>query len=125
MYFFEFINSLQNPDYRMVFGTYLDDLDYSFRNSALPSDVFAAEPEWNVELLPETSQAFFAATAHHLSVKYKLESPFWCFKEKYFLKDPYFPFPAKKYLRVILMIESPKAFKMRNIFVSENALEVA
>ena len=125
MYFNEFIDSLKSADYRMEFGTYLDDLSYAARTGTLPDDIFAAEPEWDDDILAETDQALFAASAHHLSIKYKLKYPSWCFKERYFLKDPFFPTPAKKYLRVILMIESPKAFKMRNIFVSENALEVA
>jgi len=53
----------------------------------------------------------------------ELEPPAWVFKEKYFLKDPMFALDAKGMLRLVLLVESPNEFVVRNIFVTENCLQ--
>lgn len=67
--------------------------------------------------------AFIAGAVEKLCNDSKIKPPEWVFKVKYFLKDPMFSLDAKGRLRLILLVESPNEFVVRNIFVTENCLQ--
>lgn len=104
--------------------------DLCFRNFL---DEFYARP--NVEaLLPEPPRlgkkiprfgeiedAYLAATAEWLAWKFDLTPPKWAFDQTRTLRRPWFA-SSLSALRAVLLIESPAAFRSRNLFVSENAL---
>ena len=70
------------------------------------------------------ADAYLAAVCDHLCRLYALPKPDWIFAPDRTLQRPHFA--AKTHgLRVVLLQESPPAFRERNIFVSANALSRA
>ena len=65
--------------------------------------------------------AYLAATAAHLAGLHGLPAPAWTLADERKLARPFFASPLAA-LRAVLILESPAAFRSRNIFVSENAL---
>jgi hypothetical protein len=109
-------------DYNILFNDFLDEFYRSGRDTkaALVKD----EPEVFGNI-PIQKYAFIAGSVEKLCNDSGLEPPEWVFKENYFLKDPMFALNAKGNLRVVLLVESPNEFVVRNIFVSENCLQRA
>ena len=69
----------------------------------------------------ERHDAFLAATAETLAARHGFEVPGWAWAEGRKLRRPWFALPWSG-LRAILLLESPAAFRSRNLFVSANAL---
>ena len=65
--------------------------------------------------------AYLAATAEELARRCSLPQPDWTVGEDRRLHHPWFATPLAA-LRAVLLLESPPAFRARNLFVSENAL---
>jgi hypothetical protein len=65
--------------------------------------------------------AYLAATAEHLARAHGFPIPDWTAADAYKLHRPWFASPLAA-LRTVLLLESPVAFRTRNLFVSENAL---
>ena len=82
-----------------------------------------AEPErlLSVARDGERCDAFLAATAETLAATHGFEAPGWVWQETRKLHRPWFALPWQG-LRAILLLESPAAFRSRNLFVSANAL---
>ena len=98
---------------------FLDEF-YAAPNSA----AFAAEPALLVPQFAETGQvqdAYLAATAEELARRFSLPQPRWTVGETRQLRRPWFATPLAA-VRAVLLLESPPAFRARNLFVSENAL---
>ena len=68
--------------------------------------------------------AYLAATAEELARRFSLPQPGWTAGEDRRLHRPWFATPLAA-LRAVLLLESPPAFRSRNLFVSENALSRA
>ena len=68
--------------------------------------------------------AYLAATAEELARRFNLPSPEWAATAERALHKPWFATPLAA-LRAVLLLESPPAFRARNLFVSENALSRA
>ncbi len=107
------------------FGYCLRDFLDRFRE-APSSDLIADEPDPLAPLLGDDGRAdaFLAATAAYLAQKHQLPTPNWARGTSRALEKPWFA--AKTHnLRMILLQESPAAFRVRNLFVSANALSRA
>ena len=65
--------------------------------------------------------AYLAAVAEHLALKFGLPVPQWTEEPHRFLTQPFFAGGLEN-LKAILLVESPLAFRRRLIFVSANAL---
>ena len=65
--------------------------------------------------------AYLAATAEELARVHRFSIPTWVAAETRKLHRPWFASPLAA-LRAALLLESPPAFRARNLFVSENAL---
>jgi hypothetical protein len=65
--------------------------------------------------------AYVAAVAEHLGLRFGLTVPPWVDEPHRFLVRPFFA-GGLETLKAILLVESPLAFRRRQIFVSANAL---
>lgn len=68
--------------------------------------------------------AYLAATAEHLACISGWPTPAWALADERKLRRPWFASKLAA-LRAVLILESPAAFRSRNLFVSENALHRA
>jgi len=68
--------------------------------------------------------AYLAATAEELARRFSFPSPDWAASAERALRKPWFATPLAA-VRAVLLLESPPAFRARNLFVSENALSRA
>jgi hypothetical protein len=88
------------------------------------SNALAAEP---APLAPHfadlgrVQDAYLAATAEELARQFNLQRPTWIDAETRRLHRPWFA-SSLAALRTVLLLESPAAFRSRNLFVTENAL---
>jgi hypothetical protein len=65
--------------------------------------------------------AYLAAVAEHLALRFGLKVPPWVDEPHRFLVKPFFA-GGMESLKATLLVESPLAFRRRQIFVSANAL---
>jgi len=70
------------------------------------------------------ADAYLAGIAEHLSRQYKLRPPKWTSGPGRTLANPWFAMKSHGG-RMCMLIESPAAFRERNIFISANALSRA
>ena len=68
--------------------------------------------------------AYLAAVAEHLAYTHGFPIPTWAGNKNRKLHRPWFASQLAG-LRAVLILESPAAFRARNLFVSENALSRA
>ena len=71
--------------------------------------------------LGRVQDAYLAATAEALARNHTFPVPAWTTADARKLHRPWFASPLAA-LRAVLLLESPAAFRSRNLFVSENAL---
>ena len=71
--------------------------------------------------LGRVQDAYLAATAEELARAYQFPVPAWTATDARTLHHPWFASPLAA-LRTILLLESPAAFRSRNLFISQNAL---
>ena len=92
---------------------------------AAPSaEALAEVPPWLAPKLGDLGRvqdAYLAATAEELARQQQFPVPDWTAAEARQLHRPWFASPLAA-LRAVLLLESPAAFRSRNLFVSENAL---
>jgi len=69
----------------------------------------------------QVQDAYLAATAEQLACTHGFSVPAWVAAEDRKLHRPWFASPLAA-LRAVLLLESPAAFRSRNLFISENAL---
>ena len=81
------------------------------------ASAIAAAPR-NIGPVPD---AYLAAVAEHLALRFGLAVPPWVETPERFLIEPFFAGGFES-LKAILLVESPLAFRRRQIFVSANAL---
>ena len=107
------------------FGYCLRDFLDRFRDNPAFA-LIEEEPELLEPLLIDIGRAdaFLASTAAYLAHKNQLPDPRWASGNSRALEKPWFA--AKSHnLRMVLLQESPAAFRVRNLFVSANALSRA
>jgi hypothetical protein len=89
-------------------------------NSDMRARAIAAAP---ARIAP-IHDAYLAAVAEHLALRFGLPVPQWVEEPDRFLTKPFFAGGLES-LKAILLVESPLAFRRRQIFVSANALSRA
>ena len=88
--------------------------------------MLTAEPELLAGHIPDGDviDAYLAAVAVSLSRSIGTVPPAWTWQERRKLRQPWFAHPGPA-LRATLILESPAAFRERNLFVSANVLSRA
>ena len=74
--------------------------------------------------LGDVADAYLAATADALSARLCVRRPEWTEAPERYLRRPWFARRGSS-MRACLLLESPSAFRERNLFVTANALSVA
>lgn len=100
---------------------YRDFLDGFYANPE--QSALATEPRLLRSLLNDNgyADAFLGAMAEHLACHYHFLVPSWCRTPERSLPEPVFAFETHAG-RMFLLVESPTAFRVRNIFISADAL---
>ena len=112
------------------FGSNLKDFLHEFnfhRKGGLPLEpMLAEEPLRLRERFKEGTicDAFLAATADYLSRLNGIPTPPWALREDLVLNEPWFAMDSPR-LRGYLLRDTPSAFKDKNLFVFDSALNVA
>lgn len=108
-------------DFHYAIANFLD----RFKNDPTP-EMLSEEPPQLREILNDQglADAYAAAAAAHLCQLRDIPFPSWVDQKSRRMEVPWFA--AKSHnLRMILLQESPAAFRVRNLFVSANALHRA
>jgi len=112
------------------FGRNLKDFLHEFalaKERGLPLEPFlSAEPGLLRDEFAEGKicDAFIAATADFLSRVNRIHSPLWAISEARVLEQPWFSEQWWE-VRLLLLRDTPSAFKDKNLFVFDSALKVA
>lgn len=111
--------SLAGESFDMCLANFLDEFYASPSASASSAVPPLLAPQFGDT--GRVQDAYLAATAEHLAAEYHLDVPGWVGDETRKLHRPWFASQLAA-LRAVLLVESPPAFRSRNLFVSENAL---
>jgi hypothetical protein len=112
------VSVLAQSDFRFdpAVREFLDEFYVSDRARRIGA--LADEPNW----LSAVHDAYLAAVAEHLALSYGLDVPRWTDSPRRTLERPFFA-GGMEGLKALLLVESPLAFRKRNIFVSHDALD--
>lgn len=114
-----FVN--EEGDFHYAIANFLD----RFKNDPT-LEMVSEEPPTLRDLLDDNglADAYAAAVAAHLCQLHGIPFPSWVDKKSRRMNTPWFAANTHN-LRMILLQESPAAFRVRNLFVSANALHRA
>ena len=109
----------QGDSFDRCLANFLDEFYAAPNSSALSDTPSLLAPQFGDA--GRVQDAYLAATAEELARRFNLSLPAWTLGEQRQLHRPWFATPLAA-LRAVLLLESPPAFRSRNLFVSENAL---
>lgn len=112
----------QGDSFDRCLANFLDEFYAAPNAAALADTPVLLAPQFGD--LGRVQDAYLAATAEELARRFHLPSPAWAASSERALHQPWFATPLAA-LRAVLLLESPPAFRARNLFVSENALSRA
>lgn len=104
-------------DINFVLANFLDD----FR--AQPSYDYIKDSILDIKKLSDVEKATIAAVVDAMCHELNVNRPNWIMDPSTFLTEPHFAMNAKGEFRLILLRESPRWFRSRNLFVTANCLD--
>ena len=108
---------MNRDEYRILWNEIISFVDEFRRNPSI--DKLRDEPSYTNDI----ANAFYAGVVEELAKEQKLYVPQWAFNKKYYLPEPVFMGGWKGEYRILLMLETPLAFQIRNIFIGNNTFE--
>jgi hypothetical protein len=111
--------SAQGDSFDRCLANFLDEFYASPSADALAPTPAFLSPQFGHT--GRVQDAYLAATAEELARRFNLPVPAWTASDQRALHRPFFATPLAS-VRAVLILESPPAFRARNLFVSENAL---
>jgi hypothetical protein len=109
-------------NYSLWLDEFLDEFYLAYPNHKTMQSMIVREPPLLHDL---AADSYIGAVGEHLALRWGLEVPDWTYiPERAGDKHPRFV-PDLPTLRAILLVESPYAFRRRNIFTSEEPLQRA
>jgi hypothetical protein len=111
--------ALRGDSFDRCLANFLDEFYSTPSSPALAGEPTLLAPRFGD--LGRVQDAYLAATAEELARQFNLQRPTWIDAETRKLHRPWFASPLAA-LRAVLLLESPAAFRSRNLFVTENAL---
>jgi hypothetical protein len=110
--------TLQGNGFHLCLRNFLDDFYLQPTSAALEP-----QPKLLATIVErgDVSDAYLAATAEELACKFGFDTPSWSYAPSRQLHRPWFAVTLSS-MRALLLVESPAAFRSRNLFVSDNAL---
>ena len=111
--------TINGDSFDLCLANFLDDF-----YAAPKADALTTQPVLLAPTLGESGRvqdAYLAATAEELARARKFSVPSWTDSDARKLHRPWFASPLAA-LRAVLLLESPAAFRSRNLFISQNAL---
>lgn len=112
----------QGDSFDRCLSNFLDDFYAAPTSNALTETPTLLAPRFGDT--GRVQDAYLAATAEELARRFSLPQPNWTVGEDRQLTRPWFATSIAA-VRAVLLLESPPAFRARNLFVSENALSRA
>jgi hypothetical protein len=100
-----------------VYARLREFLDHFYRHASERREMLREEPPLFED---DVANAYLAATAEHLAIRYRLSIPAWVHDKRRFLHMPHFTGPRG--MKAMLLAESPTAFRRRMIFVGYDPL---
>lgn len=113
--------TLRNRCIDEPFGLAKNNLLDDFRRN--PSYDMIKDSILDLDNISDVEKSMLAATVDELCHECKIQRPDWIFDPSTYLDKPYFAMNAKGDLRIILLHESPKWYRSRNLFVTANCSE--
>lgn len=113
------LTSQNERSFEIHTGNFLDEFYRSSNDQR--KKMVEKEPSYYPSLAPHILP-FLAGMTEKLCNDYNLDCPAWIYRPQYYLKEPTFWMEAKGDLRLVLLVESPIEFRLRNIFTSGNSL---
>jgi len=107
---------MNRDEYRILWNEIIRFVDDFRRNPSFDKLKIEASYTNNI------ANAFYAGVVEELAKEHNMKAPKWALCKKYYLSEPVFLGGFKSEYRILIMIETPLAFKVRNIFVGENIL---
>ena len=117
----DIVDNLNNENNANLYGDFLDFTRNKFKNGEIKENFFNFEPKRPNDL-DKKHISYFVAVIHSLCHEFNINTPKWILNNKFVLEDPYFAMNAKGMLRISLIFESPKEFRMRNMYMTENVI---
>ena len=117
MLYKKFYKIMNREEYRILWNDIVRFVDDFHRNPSF--DKLRKERSYNNII----ANAFYAGVVEELAKKHNISIPQWVYKKKYFLPEPVFLGEFKGEYRILILLETPLAFKMRNIFAGDNILD--
>jgi hypothetical protein len=114
--------TIEGESFDYCFTNFLDEFYAAPSAAALTEEPVLLAPKFGER--GQVQDVYLAAAAEELASGRKLPVPSWTGAETRKLHRPWFASPLAG-LRAVLLLESPPAFRSRNLFISENALSRA
>lgn len=114
------VASLLGIDYVLYYGQFLDDFRHTKQES---KSLLINEPVVCASDRPDYYDAFLAGVCESLAKEADIPVPGWVYENRYYWKDPVFPFNTENPdFQEYLLETTPEEFRVRNIYFGDSLM---